>query len=100
MRENALWSLVMLCSHGAAELGEGVATTIAALMRVIREDENAICVVFAMDAISRLAHLRPETEPATPRIAELRQSLHEVLDTSPVWSWESLVRTGLQRASE
>ena len=97
VRENALWSLVMLCSHGAQVLGGELERTIAALERVIRADENAICVGFAMDALSRLAHLHPDAEAVPPHVARLRASLRETLDASPVWSWESLVRTGLAR---
>ena len=35
------------------------------LAEVIRSDENAICVGFAMDALGRLAHLRPRAKLQT-----------------------------------
>ena len=39
----------------------------------------------------------PDAEAVPPHVARLRASLRETLDASPVWSWESLVRTGLAR---
>merc|ERR1711963_642437 len=51
VRENALWSLVILCSQGALELGGALHPTVAALTKVVREDRNAVCVGFGMDAL-------------------------------------------------
>ena len=52
VRENALWSLVILCSHGTAIVGPALESTVRALQEVIRRDENAICVGLAMDALA------------------------------------------------
>ena len=92
VRENALWSMVILCSHGTAIAGPALEPTTRALREVIRSDENAICVGFAMDALGRLAHLRPEGETASDLQAEVSVLLAE----SPMRCWESLVRSGLR----
>ena len=92
VRENALWSMVILCSHGTAITGPALEPTIRALQEIIRSDENAICVGFAMDALSRLAHLRPEGETASDLQAEVSALLAE----SPMQCWESLGRSGLR----
>ena len=94
VRENALWSMVVLCSHGTAIAGPALEPTARALQEVIRSDENAICVGFAMDALARLAHLRPEGETANDLQAEVSTLLAE----SPMRCWESLVRSGLRSA--
>ena len=91
VRENALWSMVILCSHGPAIAGPALEPTARALQEVIRSDENAICVGFAMDALGRLAHLRPEGEIAS----DLQAEISALLEESPMQCWESLVRSGL-----
>jgi hypothetical protein len=65
------------------------------LKEVIREDKNVICVGFAMDALNRLANLRPEDEEALPLVIDLQKNLPEILEGSPLQSWEALVRGGL-----
>ena len=100
VRENALWSMVILCSHGAAIAGPALEPTeyiwhsriSRALQEVIRSDGNAICVGFAMDALGRLAHLRPEGETASDLQAEVSALLAE----SPMRCWESLGRSSLR----
>ena len=66
-----------------------------ALKEVIREDKNVICVGFAMDALNRLANLRPEDEEALPLVIDLQKNLPKILEGSPLQSWEALVRGGL-----
>ena len=95
VRENVLWSIVILCSHGAAITGAALEPTIIALKEVIRNDQNVICVGFAMDALNRLTNLRSPDKTATPLIEDLRANLLKTLKESPVQSWESLVRGGL-----
>ena len=92
VRENALWSMVILCSHGTELAGPALKPTARALQEVIRSDENAICVGFAMDALGRLAHLRPAGETASDLQAEISTLLAE----APMRCWESLVRSGLK----
>ena len=91
VRENALWSMVILCSHGTAIAGPALKPTTQALQEIIRSDENAICVGFAMDALGRLAHLRPEGEIAS----DLQAEVSALLEESPMRCWESLARSGL-----
>ncbi len=91
VRENALWSMVILCSHGTAIAGPALKPTTQALQEIIRSDENAICVGFAMDALSRLAYLRPEDEIAS----DLQAEVSALLEESPMRCWESLARSGL-----
>jgi len=95
VRENALWSIVILCSHGAECLGRALQPTIAALQEVVRTDKNVIAVGFAMDALARLANLRPADDKPLPLIADLQTNLRDVLAEVPVQCWESLVREGV-----
>ena len=95
VRENALWSIVILCSHGAECLGRALQPTIVALQEVVRTDKNVIAVGFAMDALARLANLRPADDKPQPLIADLQTKLCNILGESPVQCWESLVREGV-----
>ena len=90
VRENALWSVVILCSHGTAIAGPALEPTARALQEIVRSDENAICVGFAMDALGRLAHLRPQTA------SDLQAEVSALLAESPMRCWESLGRSGLR----
>ncbi|MDA0335680.1 MAG: HEAT repeat domain-containing protein [bacterium] len=92
VRENVLWSIVILCSHGATIVGAALAPTIQALRDVVRNDDNVICVGFAMDALNRLAHLRPAEEMLLPAISDLQADMPEILASSPIQCWEALVR--------
>jgi hypothetical protein len=94
VRENALWSIVILCSHGAGILGSSFERTVTALNRVVREDKNVICVGFAMDALNRLASLRPEDKNQA-QVSALRTSLPAIFEQTPVHSWEALACGGL-----
>ena len=92
VRENALWSMVILCSHGTAIAGPVLEPAARALEEIVRSDENVICVGFAMDALSRLAHLGPAGEAA----GDLQAVVAALLDESPLLCWEALVRSGLR----
>ena len=95
VRENVLWSIVILASHGAAVLGTALEPTVAALKEVVRTEKNIICVGFAMDALARLANLGVESDEPRPLIADLQTDLRAILGESPVQCWESLVREGV-----
>ncbi len=95
VRENALWSIVMLCSHGPRVLGSSLKPAIAALTEVVRADANVISVGYAMDALARLASARPEDADPLPVIGDLRTNLRSILSASPVQCWEALVRAGV-----
>ena len=94
VRENALWSMVILCSHGTAVAGPVLEPTARALEEVVRSDENVFCVGFAMDALSRLAHLGPAGEAG----GDLQAVVAALLDEAPLLCWEALVRSGLRPA--
>jgi hypothetical protein len=89
----------MLCSHGEEVLGENLDSLLEELKKIIREDQNVISVGFAMDALSRLAHLRVGEEAPSTSIIELSTDLETILNSSPIQCWESLVRSGLRPAS-
>jgi hypothetical protein len=95
VRENALWAIVILCSHGAKTTGGSLDSTIKTLRDVVRHDENVICVGFALDALSRLVHLDKADGDISPQVAELRSNLVAILGETPVRGWEALVRGGL-----
>lgn len=97
VRENALWSLVILCSHGAEVLDTAWEPTLVALQDVIRTDKNLFCVGFALDALNRLANLHFQNEEAEGLVGDLQTNLWSTLRASPVQSWEALVRGGLSK---
>ena len=90
VRENALWALVVLCSHGVRMLGEQAEPLIAALTTVVREDRNIFAVGSALDGLNRLARL---VDGDTSPIA--RQQVDALLAELPAHCWESLIRGGL-----
>ncbi len=90
VRENALWSIVILCSHGAEILGNALEPTIETLTDIIRTDKNVIDVGFAMDALIRLVNLNPD------EVSQInRENLLNILKELPVHSWETFIRGGL-----
>ena len=93
VRENALWSLVILSSHGTENLGPAMDSTVSTMHDIVRTDENVINVGFALDVLTRLAHVGTDTAEA----AKLRDQMVEILGDSPVRAWEALVRSGLSR---
>ena len=96
VRENVLWSMVILCSQGAEVIENFLEPTIKTLKTVIATDENVICVGFAMDALARLAYIR-STNENIPMVNQLKKDLVDILKSSPIHSWEALVRSGLSR---
>ena len=76
-------------------MGPALEPTVLALKAVVREDKNAICVWFAMDAPNRLAHLPPKNEKTLPLLRELQAHLQAIPGQSPVQAWESLLQGGL-----
>ena len=89
VRENALTSMVVLCSHGAALLREELEPTVAALADVVRTDENVFSVGLALDSLNRLAN------GGAGHGASIRKTLFGLLKEMPIHSWEPLVRSGL-----
>jgi len=95
VRENVLWSIVILCSHGTQVLGPALESTVVALQAVMRADKNVIAVGFAMDALARLVNLRSTADESQPRLAALQTNLRDLLGESPIQCWESLACAGV-----
>lgn len=90
VRENALWALVILCSHGVAVQGAAHQPLLDALSTVAREDANIFSAGLALDALNRLGRLLPDdSSPAA------RGRVDTLLATMPIASWECLTRSGL-----
>tara|TARA_Y100001934_G_C12352155_1_gene775975 strand:- start:438 stop:2291 length:1854 start_codon:yes stop_codon:yes gene_type:complete len=86
VRENALWSLVMLCSHGVDALGDTLPRAIASFGDIARSDRNIFNVGFALDCLRRLAHL-PGGDPA------LAAEVDALLANLPLQPWDTLGRS-------
>ena len=99
VRENVLWSIVILCSHGPVITGSALEPTIQALKEVIQQDPNVICVGYAMDALSRLTNLGAEEATVSPTIRRLQNDLLAILGECPLQSSDALVRAGLSLQS-
>ena len=99
VRENVLWSIVILCSHGPSVTGSALELTIKALKKVIQQDQNVICVGYAIDALSRLANLESEEKIDSKTFRELQNDLLSILTECPVQSLDTLSRTGLSLES-
>ena len=93
VRENALWALVVLCSHGVRVLGEQAEPLIAALAAVAREDRNIFAVGTALDALNRLARL--VDGDSSPRA---EREVDALMTALPAHCWEALLRGGLPLA--
>ena len=97
VRENVLWSTVILCSHGPASLGTALKTLVDALANVVQTDQNLFCVGSAMDALARLAWITPD---GIETIAQqrIRRLIPTVFATSPIRCDDALVRSGMPLA--
>lgn len=95
VRENALWSLVVLCSHGPATLGQSLDSVIQCLTKIAISDKNVFCAGFAMDALNRLLHLDCRVSSRPSVLKQLSVELPYILATSTIHPTESLIRGGL-----
>ena len=89
VRENVLWSLVMVCSQSPTLLGDQLEPCIDVLKDIVADDKNPINVGFASDALNRLAHLHDHDHP---RLLALANELQVLLDALPQQCSESLIR--------
>jgi hypothetical protein len=99
VRENALWSVVILCTHAALLDKATLTNIIRSLRSVVEQDKNVFCVGFATDALNRIANL---SSPQSTVAIELRGQMDEILGDLPIRSWEPLIRGGTKttRAAE
>ena len=93
VRENALWALVMVSSHGADKLGDALGDVIAAMRQVIANDKNVFSVGLAMDVLQRLVSFSDGAENET--VQNLRRSMDEIFAMTPIYSLEALVASGM-----
>lgn len=91
VRENALLSLVVLCSHPCGLLGGALQDVIDALALVVREDRNVFAAGLAMDALNRLL---AAPAGAFAGIDRLRTEVDELFATTSIFCLESLARGG------
>lgn len=103
MRENALWSTVILAAQGADVLaanggGPALHRAVATLVAVVRTDQNVIDVGFAMDALHRLASSVGAAE-TDEQLLGMMQTAEAVIMEAPMRSWESLCRSGMDAAA-
>ena len=99
VRENALWSMVSLCSHGIGALGASFESTVHALVEVVENDKNVFCVGSALDALNRLVHAEDADKSESPSKSELAHTFDRLLQDMPIQSWEPLVRGGVSLAT-
>ena len=90
VRENALWAMVILCSHGAKALSDALPATVDALTAAVRDDRNLFSVGLALDALIRLGRLVPGD-----RSPSAREQADELLARMPIASSECWLRAGL-----
>ncbi len=95
VRENALWSTVILCSHGVGVLGSSLDAAVEALVQVVRADANVFSVGLAVDALGRLANAQDAEQTRSPSGFDLASTLDELLGELPMHSWEAFVRGGI-----
>ena len=96
VRENALWSAVILCSHGVGILGPALKPAVEAFVTVVKTDKNLFSVGLALDALARLANARDIDSVQSPSAAAIGNTLDELLRDMPIRSWEAFARGGVQ----
>ena len=94
VRENSLWALVIICSHGEALTEETIEVVIKKLKKVVLEDKNVINVGFAMDALSRILNLKQNTNVKSSLIQKNKDEFPSLILSSPIHCRESLIRSG------
>ena len=92
VRENALWSAVVLCSHPDKITDPTLDSTIAALSDVIETDKNIFCVGFAMDALIRLSPSAQTRELSGLERQNPAELVKDLLAKLPLRSAESFSR--------
>ena len=93
VRENTLWALVILCSHGADRFGSELPKVISSLRTVITNDKNVFSVGLAMDCLQRLVSISPPR--GNVAVDELAESLGAIFALTPIYSLEALVASGM-----
>ena len=92
VRENVLWAMVILSSHGADVLDESLSCVVDSMAKVISEDENVFCVGLAMDVMVRLARVQ---STRSGRSKQVESQLNSLFARTPIYSLEALVASGM-----
>lgn len=92
VRENVLWSTVILSSQGPKPLGNAFRPLCDALEQIIRTDKNIFSVGFAMDALNRLMQ-HNENKPCPAN-----RNLNKVLLSVPILPIECLSQGGMAQS--
>ncbi|MYD44433.1 MAG: HEAT repeat domain-containing protein, partial [Gammaproteobacteria bacterium] len=93
VRENALWAMVILASHGADKFGDELNHVVLAMQHVIEQDKNVFSVGLAMDVLERLASIH--TNNRDVKVQHLQQLIKGVFAKTPIYSLEALVASGM-----
>ena len=107
VRENALWSTVILCSHGIGALRQALGPGFKALVDVVETDKNVFSVGLALDALARLANAEHKdavessdcvdpVDSVQPTRSEIERTLDALLHDMPIRSWEAFARSGVR----
>ena len=94
VRENVLWAMVILSSHGESALGSSLDAVITSMTKVVAEDKNVFSVGLAMDVLQRLVAKTPTAE-RSKSIENLNNDLAHVFSLTPIHSLEALVSSGM-----
>ena len=94
VRENSLWAMVMVCSHGADKLGNALEEVIETMRTVIEQDQNVFSVGLAMDVLQRLISI-PCANPEPSEVKKLRLEIGAIFAHTPIYSLEALVASGM-----
>ncbi len=87
VRENALWSLVVVCSQSIRIDGEHFNSLSHLLEQIIADDENIFSVGLAVDALNRLF------ERHEGSCDKVKERLSNLLKDLPIKPWDSLCRS-------
>ncbi len=88
VRENSLWSLVIVCGQREFDLTEVFESLSQALENIVANDRNIFAVGLAIDAWNRLIKNHRENR------SEEMDRLTSLLERLPIRPWDSLCRSG------
>lgn len=95
VKENILWSLVMICSQGPKCFGYALESVIQILRDIIENDKNIISAGLAMDALARLAYMQQDSTFQSSELANLKEEVTRLFHEARVLPIESLVCSGI-----
>jgi ectoine hydroxylase-related dioxygenase (phytanoyl-CoA dioxygenase family) len=96
VKENLLWSMVMICSHHPKIFDQNLESCVHTLKDIIAHDKNILSVGFAIDALTRLTCSHIDEEHSPNIITTLKEELKSILRDAPSLPYESLVSAGVE----